>query len=202
MRPWNIVKIGAVAGMAVMMGMAPGLAATPTDAAAIRIDTLDRALVTVAHAHTARERIGILAPVVAQTFNFAVMARYVVGAPFARMSRADQDAVSGAFARYMTARLAQEFSDVSDGAIGIDPAVQVRGADKVVRTTIAQGTDAPDRLDYRMRQYGDAWRVIDIFYNGVSELTTQRADLASTIATGSAVALVARIDAATARLSR
>ena len=178
------------------------LAAAPVDRASVQIDTLDRALASVARTPTVRERTAILAPVVAQTFNVSVMARFVVGPSWSQMASQDQTAVTAALSRYMTARLGHEFATVSNATFAIDPMVQTRGADKVVRTVVSEPGEAPDRLDYRMREYAGVWKVIDIYYNGVSELTTRRADLAATLATGNVTALVARIDATTSGLSR
>ena len=180
----------------------PARAAAPVDRASVQIDALDRALASVASAPTVRERKAILAPVVAQTFNVSVMARFVVGASWAQMAPQDQTAVTAALSRYMTARLGHEFATVSNATFAIDPMVQTRGADKVVRTVVSEPGEAPDRLDYRMREYAGVWKVIDIYYNGISELTTRRADLAATLASGNVTALVARIDATTSGLSR
>ena len=56
-------------------------------------------------------------------------------------------------------------------------------------------------LNYRMRQAGDAWKVIDVYYNGsISQLTTQRSDFASSLASGGAKALIAKLDAQSEKL--
>ena len=177
-------------------------AAAPVDPAAVQIDALDRGLISVTRTPTQRERVATLAPVIAQTFNPSVMASFVVGAGWARMTPADQSAIAAALSRYMTGRLAREFATAQNATITIDPTVQVRGVDKVVRTVVSTPGDTPDRLDYRMRAYGGVWKVIDVYYNGVSELTTRRADLAATLATGNVAALVTRIDATTAGFAR
>ena len=194
---------GVVPGMALALFMTgPAFAAAPLDRAAVQVDTLDRALASAARAPGARERTAILAPVVAQTFNVSVMARFVVGPAWAQMARQDQTAVTAALSRYMTARLGHEFTSSSNATFAIDPTVQTRGADKVVRTVVSELGETPDHLDYRMRDYAGVWKVIDVYYNGVSELTTRRADLATTLASGNMTAVVARIDASTAGLSR
>ena len=56
-------------------------------------------------------------------------------------------------------------------------------------------------LAYRMRQDGGSWKVIDVFYNStISQLTTQRSDFASTLSSGGAKALIAKLDAQTDKL--
>jgi phospholipid transport system substrate-binding protein len=50
--------------------------------------------------------------------------------------------------------------------------------------------DKPVMLNYRMRQDGGSWKVIDIYYGGnISQLTIRRNDLAATAMVGGAKAL-------------
>jgi ABC-type transporter MlaC component len=44
-----------------------------------------------------------------------------------------------------------------------------------------------------MREYNGSWRVIDVYSDGVSLLTTQRADVSSTLEAGGPAALVAKL---------
>jgi phospholipid transport system substrate-binding protein len=56
-------------------------------------------------------------------------------------------------------------------------------------------------LAYRLRDTGNGWKVIDVYYNGsISQLTTQRSDFASTLTSGGAKALVAKLEAQTDKL--
>ncbi len=171
------------------------------DPAALQVDAFNRALLAVGRAGAARERVAILTPAVSQSFNIGVMAGFVIGAPWAPMSATDRAAIAAALARYLVVRFASEFAGSANAVYSIDPVVQARGADKVVRTQFSEPRATPDRIDYRLRAYGGVWKVIDIYYNGVSELTTRRADLAATAASGGAAALVARIEHSTGQLS-
>jgi phospholipid transport system substrate-binding protein len=52
-----------------------------------------------------------------------------------------------------------------------------------------------------MAQDGGAWKVKDVYYNGgISQLATQRSDFASTLQSGGAKALVAKLDSLTDKL--
>jgi phospholipid transport system substrate-binding protein len=56
-------------------------------------------------------------------------------------------------------------------------------------------------IDYRMRNDGGTWKIIDVLFKGtISQLTTRRSDFAATIAQGGATALVAHMDAQTEKL--
>jgi len=66
-----------------------------------------------------------------------------------------------------------------------------RGEDKIVRTRIIPAHDTPTNLLYRMREVDGAWKVIDVYSDGISELTLRRDDAA--IAAGGAPALIAHL---------
>jgi len=55
-------------------------------------------------------------------------------------------------------------------------------------------------VNYRLRQYSGAWKVIDVYYQGVSQLATERADFAGVLAAGGPPALVAKLNELTAKM--
>ena len=142
---------------------------------------------------------GSLAGAVADDFNAPVMAAFIDGPQWNAMSSSDQTAIAAALRRYLTARFADAFDAYNGERFQIDANVQTRGDDKLVRTDITQSDGTHTHLDYRMRAYDSHWRIIDVYLNGVSQLTTQRADLVNVVASGPS-ALVARLDAATRAL--
>ena len=181
-----------------IVGAAPVLAHAETDPVIARIQTLDDALVAGAKAGT------LSSPKVRETlresFNLTVMAQVAVGAPWATMSDKEHAAVVEAMSRYTEARYAREFRDFNNQTIVIDPVVQSRGPDRLVKAEIREKGEPPLKLGYRLREYNGQWRIIDVIYNGVSQLATQRSEFADTIRTGGAAALVKSLDQATARL--
>jgi len=70
----------------------------------------------------------------------------------------------------------------------------------LVKSRIVQAGEAPAALNYRLREYAGGWKIIDIYYEGVSQLATQRADFAGVLRTGGTSALVKRLDDLTASL--
>ena len=181
-----------------IVGAAPVFAHAETDPVIARIQTLDDALVAGAKAGT------LSSPKVRETlresFNLTVMAQVAVGAPWATMSDKEHAAVIEAMSRYTEARYAREFRDFNNQTIVIDPVVQSRGPDRLVKAEIREKGEPPLKLGYRLREYNGQWRIIDVIYNGVSQLATQRSEFADTIRTGGAAALVKSLDQATARL--
>jgi phospholipid transport system substrate-binding protein len=136
-----------------------------------------------------------LKPAVEQAYDLPLMTRFAVGPSWSTLSAGDQKALIAAFERMTIANYAKNFDDYSGEKFTVDPNVQSRGVDKVVQSKlITSGQTIP--FNYRMRQSGATWKVVDVYLNGfVSELATRRSDFGSTLASGGASALIKKIDA-------
>jgi phospholipid transport system substrate-binding protein len=178
--------------------------AQSSDPAGAKIESFDAAVIKTLQAGKAAGAAGrakVVGPAVEQTFDLPFMVRFAVGADWAKMSPDDQAALQKAYSRYAVANWAKNFSDYSGQKLDLDGPVQDRGADKFVKTKLTSPGSAPVSLAYRLRDTGSGWKVIDVYYNGaISQLTTQRSDFASTLSSGGAKALVAKLDAQTDKL--
>jgi phospholipid transport system substrate-binding protein len=173
------------------------------DPAASRVEALDAALIQTMQAGKsagAEGRAKVIAPAVESAFDLAAMLRVAVGAGWSAIAPDDQASLLSAFKRYTIANYAKNFDGYSGQKFTVDPNVLTRGVDKIVKTQLTGGgTDVT--LSYRMRDAGSGWKVIDVFYNGnISQLATQRSDFASTLASGGAKALVAKLNAQSEKL--
>jgi phospholipid transport system substrate-binding protein len=123
------------------------------------------------------------------------MTSLVVGPSWASIPASDQQALVAAFERMTIANYAKNFDDYSDEKFTVDPAAQVHGTDKVVMSKLVTGGQTIP-FNYRMRQSGGTWKVVDVYLNGfVSELATRRSDFGSTLSSGGAPALIKKINA-------
>jgi phospholipid transport system substrate-binding protein len=173
-----------------------GQARAADDPAAGRVESFDSALLDSMKAGSAvgvAERYRKLAPVVERTFNLPVMTQFAVGPAWGKFTPAQQQAAIVAFTRLTTASYAHNFNAYGGERFEIDPGVVTRGPDKIVQTHLIRPHDAPVALTYRMRLAGDSWKVIDIYYGAISQLTTRRSDFAASIAAGGAPALIAHL---------
>jgi phospholipid transport system substrate-binding protein len=193
MRP-RLMLATLIAATTVML--APPARCDTLDPAAQQIDVFDHALSEPSGNGT---RTRDLAAAIDATFNIPIMAQFVVGPTWTQMSGADQQAIVVALRHYVTARFAHDLP-AGDETITLEPAVETRGLDKLVRTQAVSPGDDPDHINYRLRAYDGQWRVIDIYYNGVSALTTQRADATEALQAGGATALAQRIESAAVAL--
>ena len=59
---------------------------------------------------------------------------------------------------------------------------------------------APTTLMYRMRDSGGGWKIIDVYYGAISQLTTRRSDFQGPVKSGGAKGLLSHLEATTAKL--
>jgi len=195
--------LAAVAALA--LGAAPltEARAATADPAAARVDSLcNGVLEAVKQTKGAglQARARRIQPVIEDSFDINVMAQFAIGpAAWTKISPAERGALIAALTRHTAARYAQEFDNYTGQRCVVDPAVQTRGPDKLVKSQIVEPHDSSS-VNYRLRQYGGAWKVIDVYYEGVSQLATERADFAGVLASGGPAALVARLNELTAKM--
>ena len=178
--------------------------AQSSDPAAAKIETFDAAVIKTLQAGKAAGVAGrakVVGPAVEQTFDLAVMARTAVGPDWTKMSAEDQAALLKAYSRYAVANWAKNFDSYSGQKLELDGPVQDRGDVKLVKTKLSSPSGSPVSLAYRMRDTGSGWKVIDVQYNGgISQVATQRSDFQSSLQSGGAKALVAKLDSLTDKL--
>jgi phospholipid transport system substrate-binding protein len=196
-----LTRLAAAAAFSVLL--AGAAFAQSSDPAAARIDSFDAAVIKTLQAGKAAGPSGrakVIGPAVEQTFDLAYMARVAVGPDWTKMSAEEQAALQKAYSRFAVANWAKNFDNYSGQKLQLDGDVQTRGADKLVKTKLTGGGSNVS-LAYRMRDTGSGWKVIDVYYNGgISQVTTQRSDFGSTLQSGGAKALIAKLDAQTDKL--
>lgn len=171
------------------------------DGARATVQALDEGLLRIMKAGgTAQGRAAVIGPVLDRTFDLPLMTRLAVGPAWTTTGAADQQALVAAFRRMTTAQYARNFDSFSGESFTVDPNVQQRGTDTLVRTTLNVPKDTPVAISYRLRQSGGNWRIIDIFYkNSISQIATRRSDFAAALQKGGAKSLIAHMDAIAAK---
>lgn len=170
--------------------------AQASDPAAQQIERFDATLLESmkgGKALGAQGRYRKLEPAMAAAFDLPTMTRVAVGPAWTTLSPADQGALVKAFSRVSVANFAHNFDDWSGESFVVGK-VDTRAPDKFVRTQLRQKEQSPVDLNYRMRQSGGQWKVVDVFFGAISQITQQRSDYASTIASGGGRALAAKIN--------
>jgi phospholipid transport system substrate-binding protein len=127
------------------------------------------------------------------------MTQFAVGPAWASMSEADHQALIAAFGRLSTASYARNFDKYNGERFEVDPNVTTRGPDKIVKSQLISGGKTV-QLTYRMREAGGVWKIVDVYFDAISQLTTRRSDFAAPLATGGAKGLIAHLNATADKL--
>jgi phospholipid transport system substrate-binding protein len=171
--------------------------AVASEPAVTQVQTLSSALLEAMrsgpHASVA-QRYRELKPAVEQTFALPFMTQLSVGPDWTKFSPQQQTALVAAFSRYTIANYAHNFNDYDGQSFHVDDNVINRGPDKIVRSSITSPGGTPTNLLYRMRDVDGTWKIVDVYFNGISQLTLHRVDFASAIAAGGAPALIAYLN--------
>lgn len=169
---------------------APDPAVAPVQALTSALDKSMQAGSAVSMAQRYRN----LESVVEQTYALPLMTRICVGPDWAKLSPDDQKAVIAAFTRYTVASYAHNFRESDGKKFEVDNDVATRGQDKIVRARLTLPHDMPANLLYRLHETDGAWKVVDVYYNGVSELNLRRTDFAAALGSGGVTELIAHLD--------
>lgn len=143
-----------------------------------------------------------LAPAVQAAFDLPTMTRFAVGPGWSGMSEADHAALVKAFTRLSVASYAHNFDSYSGEKFDVDPAPVTRGADIIVQSHLHSSNGRTVALLYRMRQTAAGPKVVDVYFDGISQLTTRRSDFAAPLAAGGAKGLIAHLDQTSDKLLR
>ncbi len=190
------------AAVAAIATPAAAVAQAATDPATVPVQALDAGLLAIMKAGTragVASRAAQIGPVVDRSFDIPLMTRLAVGPSWTGFAAADQSALVAAFRRLTVNTYARNFDAYSGQSFALAPQIEARAGDKLVRTILVDPSGSPVAIAYRMRQNGSGWRIIDVFYKSISQLTTRRSDFAQVLAQGGAKALVAHLDAMAAK---
>jgi phospholipid transport system substrate-binding protein len=199
-RPGRWLVLGIVALAAVALASASGRAASaPQDT----IKSFYAVLLNGMKGGAAlgdRGRYDALLPEIQQDFALPDMSRMAVGAGWATLSSAQKEAVTGAFARYITATYADNFDSYSGERFEVI-GQQSTPYGTIVESRLIQSDGKPVTMSYLMRQNGNNWQVGDIYLAGtISQLANLRSQFSSVLAREGPDGLVALLDRKTEML--
>ena len=188
-----------VASMCVLgfVPLAEQVYAAPNDPAAIQVERLHTALLTSMQAGSKvalTDRYRNLEPVIEQVFDLPLMTRLSVGPSWAKFSQEQQQVSLAAFRRLTIASYAVNFREFDGEKFEIEDIVASRGVFKVVQAHLISPNDTPASLTYQMHEAGGVWKIVDVYYDGVSELTMRRSDFAAALASGGTPVLIAHLN--------
>ena len=143
-----------------------------------------------------------LTPVLEQCFDISFMAQKSVGRYWRTASEEERARLLATFHRYLISNYAGRFTGYSGQrfeTLGDEPALRNT---VLVRTQIVVPDDDPVLLDYRLREVGGGWKIIDVYWNGtVSELALRRSEYSTVIQRDGMDGLLSALDDKIAKLA-
>ena len=137
----------------------------------------------------------LLAPVLAASFDFAFMSRLALGSEWRKLDDVQRQRWIATFQELSLATYAARFDGFSGESFATDATEPAARDTALVKTRLVRAADEPVHLNYRLRQDGDGWRIIDIYLNGtVSEVALRRSEYAAVLERSGFEALVAELE--------
>ena len=144
----------------------------------------DVLLTTMKNAQTLGQsgRYATLAPVVNSLFDVPSMARLAVGPAWDTLTPDQQQQITAAFGRYVSATYADRFDSYSGEQLQVVGDIPY-GSGVIVETRIVRERQPPVTINYMMRPHQGAWQISDVYLDGtISQLATQRSEFHSILA--------------------
>ena len=142
-----------------------------------------------------------LAPVLADSYDMALVTRVTTGRHWRRADPAQQATMIDALTRLSVATYASRFDGYSGESFRVLSTQPAPRKTVLVNSEIVKSDGDTVRLNYRMREGDAGWRIVDVYFRGIySELATRRSDYAAVLERGGFDALLAAIENKIAKL--
>jgi phospholipid transport system substrate-binding protein len=141
-------------------------------------------------------RAALLSSAVDTAFDLDFMAIKSLGLGGRNLDPADRERWIAAFTRFFVSSYARRFRSYSGQrfeCLGEGPA---SGGQVVVRTRLVRSEDEDVRLDYRLRETPEGWKIIDVYARGTTSiLAARRAEFTSMLEREGFEGLIASVEA-------
>jgi len=190
------LSLGVVAGLPLKHAFAAN--ASESAAAQQVIERLNAALLDVLTNGDALKfegRYQKLQPVLASTFDIPEMARVATGPKWSELSDADKQKMTELFGKYMTTMYAARFRGHGGESFEMGDVKPRDNGKMLVITKMKRQSGEPVELSYMMKGQADAWKVVDVYYNGsISQLAQLRSEFSGSMRDGGVQKLEAALN--------
>jgi phospholipid transport system substrate-binding protein len=147
-----------------------------------------------------RRRYDILAGVVDATFDLSLMTRMAVGPEWVRLPESQQQRITDAFRRFITAIFAERFDDYAGEKFEIQGG-RPMGTGTLVENQLVSPSGERVQINYLMHETPEGWRAVDIYLNGtISELAVHRSEFTAIMKRSGAEGLILTLERKTQNL--
>ena len=126
-------------------------------------------------------------------FDFERMSKLVLAKNFKEMSDAQKEGFTQEFKKHLSLTYGRRLESYSNEKIEVGAAREEKNGDASVKTKILGGSADGVEIEYRLRQDGDDWRVIDVIIEGVSLIANFRSQVQDIIRAEGADKLIEKL---------
>jgi phospholipid transport system substrate-binding protein len=136
-----------------------------------------------------------IAPAVESAYDLPFMAEKILGRHWKTLGAPDHRRWTDTFGRLTVATYAERMTGFTGQVFEVLRVEPSQRDTAVVYTQVVTPNEEPIAINYRMRQNGTGWRIIDVYLNGtVSELALRRSEYAAVLQRDGFETLVSSID--------
>ena len=143
----------------------------------------DEAISALTDKDAAREsKIDRFRRLLGHNFNVPLIGKWVMGRHWRAASNAEKDEYMDLFEDLIVITYVDRFDQYSGEKINVVKTIMDPGKDAIVYSELVRPDgDGVIRVDWRVRQNGDNYRIVDVYVEGISMGQTQRSEFASVI---------------------
>jgi len=141
-----------------------------------------------------QDRYDILAPVISESFDTALIAKTVIGRHWKQLSKQQQSDFINQFNILSISTYASRFDGFSGETFNTLSTDTTKRGRIIVKTEISSPDDEPARLDYLMHNRGGKLYIISVIANGINDLSLKRSEYTSIIKGNGFDILVSKIN--------
>lgn len=139
-------------------------------------------------------RYRLLEPVVKRVYDFGSISRYVLGPHWKQLSAEEKKVFIQKMTEFGIAAYAAEFNDYAGEQFKILSEEPFRTRMRVVKAVLEVPKEEDVQFVYILRPAADGWKIIDVRYDGVSDLALKRAQFSDILAKEGFERLLSKLD--------
>jgi phospholipid transport system substrate-binding protein len=145
-------------------------------------DLADRTINLLSADMTSEQKSAQFSTLLEEGVNTDYVSRFVLGRNWNTASAQQRDDFRRLFKEFLLANLTERLSGEYDNqSFTVKNAVPAGSKDVLVRSEIQRTSGPPLKVEWRVRQFGDKWQIIDIAAEGLSLAITQREEYGSVV---------------------
>ncbi len=173
--------LGATAALALIAGFRPvaARALTTTDAASLVAKVTTELLAIVNTGQSEAQTLPRFEAMFDRYADVPLIARSILGAPWRTASDAQRNGFVAAFRGYLARKYGKQFREYKGASVEIGTASDQGRKGVLVKSTVKVPGKAPFLVEWQVTDAGGSTRLFNLIIEGVSMLSTERAEVAA-----------------------